>query len=120
MPLYDFYHARCGNSDTTYYTMDSVPGTMKCSRCGGRAKRCISSGVSGFVRGGTMGAKTRQQFRHVFSKKRWQKMETTRDVDRGFDDFHRRYPYLTRPGPSVRDPLPTVGVRDKYDKNKGY
>lgn len=114
MPMYSFFHGK--HVTERHASMDSIPKRVKCSVCKrGWAKLGMSFNLDAFVRNRPMNAKTKKDFRYVFGKKIRERMETTGDVDAGFEDFERRYPHLGRPGPMRREPFRHLQLADRED-----
>jgi len=117
MPVYTFYHGK--HQTERMAPMEAIPKRVKCSVCKrGWAKLGMSLLADQFVRGRAMNDKTKKQFRYVFGKKKYLRNETTRDIDAAFEDFHRRYPHLSPPGASRRDPDPGVRITEGYDTHR--
>lgn len=68
--------------------------------------------VAPYIGGVSMTESSRQDFKHVVTKKQFRELKTVGDVDRALDNFQQRYPHLGRPGKIKREPLPGVKVRD--------
>lgn len=111
MPDYNYF---CPEKHQTerHASMMAVPKWVKCGDCGRRANLGMNFNLDAFVRNRAMNDKTKGQFRWTFDKKTRERMSTTGDVEKAFDDFHKRYPHLPRPGEMRGDPLPSVNIRD--------
>jgi len=98
--------------------MAKIPRRVKCSVCKkGWAKLGMSFNLDAYVRGRAISDKTKRDFRYVFRRDQVKRLETTRDIDACFSDFHRRYPHLPPPGPIRRDPHPEIRLKDKPGNN---
>lgn len=95
--------------------MSDCPDITPCSLCHRPAKRLIA--VCQHVSDGKLSDKTIRDFRHVFNARDYASVKTSKDVDRGFDAFHRKYPHLGHPGPVRQDPLPGVDISDGRENN---
>ena len=95
--------------------MASIPKWVKCRRCGKRSRLGMNLNLDAFVRNRAMNDKTKGQFRWAFDKKTRERLGNTSDVDRAFDNFHKRYPHLPRPDAFRGEPLRDVHITE--DRN---
>lgn len=117
MPHYD-YRCQNGHVEEQFHSMLSAPDRVSCKVCHKTARKLIARAQTTFVHGKAMNSKSKDQFRFTFGKKKSSRIETTRDVDRCFDDFHRRYPHLGHPGGQRHDPFPSVDITDERGVNE--